>query len=115
MKELSKRILKRHLASWKRWIIFLIKYHPRITKGSEWRDDDEQAYKQIEQLISQSQERQVDKKFIDEKAKAMRNVIQLFTIEARGMIEDKSDIFKISEDFIRSIVSEIQKPQKEKK
>ena len=49
--KLSKDSLNNYLISWKEWIKNLIEHHPRITKGSEWRDDDEQAFQQISQLI----------------------------------------------------------------
>lgn len=45
--KLSREVLENYLVSWKEWIFNLMKYHPRITKGSEWRKDDEQAHQQI--------------------------------------------------------------------
>jgi len=54
-KKPSKNTLANYLISWKEWIKSLIKHHPRITKGGEWRDDDEQAFQQLLQLIEASE------------------------------------------------------------
>jgi len=44
----------------------------------------------------------------DEKAKMMIDIIQMFALESQGRLEGKSDIFKVTEDFLCSFAEEIQ-------
>ena len=63
-----------------------------------------QAEQQIREMI---QKPGVTEEWIEEKARMMINIIQMFALESQGKLKEKSDIFKTTEDFIRSLVEEV--------